>query len=290
MKGAGQEILEQSRKRVAGARIPVDIALLDTLSRRLSERIEMEAKAWPADLIVLGTHGRRGVGRMLLGSDAEQIVRTSAVPVLLVRGRPLAAVEREPSASVAQSVAQAAHTGGSNPLDVKLGVAEVLRDGTRVVIRPICEGDSKLEARFIETLSPSSRRFRFLDSMKSPSDTLLRNLTVIDPSTDAAFIAVTDVQDAEREIGVARFSASPGRDDCEFAVTVGDEWQGKGLGTLLMKRLIAVAKERGLKSMHSSDAPDNELMRRFAEHLQFRHERDPEDARQVLYSVDIDRS
>ena len=44
-----------------------------------------QARQWPADLIVIGTHGRRGVGRMLLGSDAEQIVRTAPVPVLLVR-------------------------------------------------------------------------------------------------------------------------------------------------------------------------------------------------------------
>jgi nucleotide-binding universal stress UspA family protein len=45
----------------------------------------MEVAEWPADLIVLGTHGRRGVGRMLLGSDAEQVLRTATVPVLLVR-------------------------------------------------------------------------------------------------------------------------------------------------------------------------------------------------------------
>jgi nucleotide-binding universal stress UspA family protein len=44
-----------------------------------------QAKAWGADLIVIGTHGRRGVGRLLLGSDAEQIVRMAPVPVLLVR-------------------------------------------------------------------------------------------------------------------------------------------------------------------------------------------------------------
>ncbi len=44
-----------------------------------------QVKAWSADLVVIGTHGRRGVGRMLLGSDAEQVLRTSPVPVLVVR-------------------------------------------------------------------------------------------------------------------------------------------------------------------------------------------------------------
>jgi nucleotide-binding universal stress UspA family protein len=45
-----------------------------------------QAKLWNADLIVLGTHGRRGVKRLMLGSDAEQIIRMAPVPVLLVRG------------------------------------------------------------------------------------------------------------------------------------------------------------------------------------------------------------
>jgi len=50
--------------------------------------VAQQVQEWGADVIVVGTHGRRGVGRMLLGSDAEQIVRTSTVPVLLVRGTP----------------------------------------------------------------------------------------------------------------------------------------------------------------------------------------------------------
>jgi len=164
----------------------------------------------------------------------------------------------------------------------------VLRDGTRVSIRPIHALDVELERRFIEGLSPQSRRFRFLEAMKSPSDALLKQLTVIDPATDAAYVAVLGSGNEEREIGVARFSARPGGDDCEFAVTVGDEWQHKGLGSALMKRLIETARARGIESMHSSDAADNAAMRKFADHLNFQHKRDPEDARQVLYSVDLE--
>jgi nucleotide-binding universal stress UspA family protein len=51
----------------------------------VSDLVVEQAVKWRADLIVIGTHGRRGVGRLLLGSDAEQIVRTAPVPVLLVR-------------------------------------------------------------------------------------------------------------------------------------------------------------------------------------------------------------
>ena len=86
LKQAGQAVLEEARLKVDAAGVPVDAALFDNLSRRLCDRVAEQVKAWGADVIVLGTHGRRGVRRMILGSDAEQVVRTATVPVLLVRG------------------------------------------------------------------------------------------------------------------------------------------------------------------------------------------------------------
>ncbi len=163
----------------------------------------------------------------------------------------------------------------------------VLKDGTRVLVRPIHMDDIELERRFIQTLSPTSRRFRFLETMNAPSDALLKQMTVINPSTDAAYVAIIDEGGQPREIGVARFSARPDGHDCEFAVTVSDAWQNKGLGTLLMKRLTEVAMARGIKTMHSSDAADNTRMRQFAEHLGLQHRRDPDDATLVLYSMDL---
>ena len=58
----------------------------DPDDRRLGEVVADEARQWPADLIVVGTHGRRGVARALLGSGAEQVIRLAPVPVLAVRG------------------------------------------------------------------------------------------------------------------------------------------------------------------------------------------------------------
>lgn len=167
------------------------------------------------------------------------------------------------------------------------GWAETLRDGTRILIRPIHVRDVDMERRFIEALSPDSRHFRFLESMQSPSDALLKQMTDINHATDAAYVAVLVDGKEEREVGVARFSAASDAKDCEFAVTVSDEWQRKGLGTLLMKHLLEAAQSRGVRSLHSSDAADNGSMRKFAEHLHFRHERDPDDATLVRYSVDL---
>ena len=63
----------------------VDSVLVESAGRKLHEIVNEHAQAWGAEAIVLGTHGRRGLRRAVLGSDAEQVVRRSSVPVLLVR-------------------------------------------------------------------------------------------------------------------------------------------------------------------------------------------------------------
>jgi Universal stress protein UspA and related nucleotide-binding proteins len=84
LRRSGEEVLAAARERVVAAGVPVDTLLLECFARRTAEIVIEQAKAWPADLIVLGTHGRRGFSRALLGSDAEEIVRSAPVPVLLV--------------------------------------------------------------------------------------------------------------------------------------------------------------------------------------------------------------
>ena len=102
LKEGGELILEQARRRVAAAGVPVETQLAECLGSRTSGIVVEQAEAWNADLIVLGTHGRRGIGRWLLGSDAEQILRSAKVPVLLVRG------EAQPSQAAAAGAAQTA--------------------------------------------------------------------------------------------------------------------------------------------------------------------------------------
>ncbi|HSV84905.1 MAG TPA: universal stress protein [Ramlibacter sp.] len=68
------------------AGIPADSRLVEAPGQRLGEVVADEAQVWEADLIVVGTHGRRGVSRTLLGSGAEQVIRLAPVPVLSIRG------------------------------------------------------------------------------------------------------------------------------------------------------------------------------------------------------------
>ena len=80
-----QRILDDTLAIANASGVPADTLLVDTVGARLGEVVADEARAWEADLVVVGTHGRRGVGRVLLGSGAEQVIRLAPVPVLAVR-------------------------------------------------------------------------------------------------------------------------------------------------------------------------------------------------------------
>ena len=83
---AAEKILAAARDSVQTPELEVETRLLDTASpvQHVAAAIAEAAASWPADLLVLGTHGRRGVERWLLGSVAEGVARRSTVPVLLV--------------------------------------------------------------------------------------------------------------------------------------------------------------------------------------------------------------
>lgn len=82
---SGKRILKRAEEQVRKAGVPVTSVLLESAAGPAADAIVRQAKKWKADVIVIGTHGRRGVRRMLMGSDAEQVVRNSPVPVMLVR-------------------------------------------------------------------------------------------------------------------------------------------------------------------------------------------------------------
>ncbi|MET0281211.1 MAG: GNAT family N-acetyltransferase [Steroidobacteraceae bacterium] len=163
---------------------------------------------------------------------------------------------------------------------------ETLRDGSRIVVRPMQRTDIELERHFIEALSPEARRFRFLGSMNTPSDALLHQLTDIDEQRDAALIALSGEGQQLRQVGAARFSAAAdGR--AEVAVSVSDDWRQKGLASLLMHRLIGIARHRGIKTLYSMDSAENAAMRRLADYLGFERGVDPQDATQVIYTLQL---
>jgi nucleotide-binding universal stress UspA family protein len=85
MREAGETILREAKGRAEASGVKADTQLFEGMALRLCDIVVRQVQEWGADLIVIGTHGRRGVGRLLLGSDAESVLRTATVPVLLVR-------------------------------------------------------------------------------------------------------------------------------------------------------------------------------------------------------------
>jgi nucleotide-binding universal stress UspA family protein len=81
----GGRLLDEAVATAQAAGIEADQVLCDSFAGSVHEVVNAEAAKWPADLIVLGTHGRRGVGRVVMGSSAEHILRYASVPVLLIR-------------------------------------------------------------------------------------------------------------------------------------------------------------------------------------------------------------
>ena len=87
LRNKGQKLLAKAETRARQRRLRVETVLQRIRGRPVAELIIEQAKKWRADVIVLGTHGRRGLSRLLLGSDAEMVVREAPVPVLLVHSR-----------------------------------------------------------------------------------------------------------------------------------------------------------------------------------------------------------
>lgn len=165
--------------------------------------------------------------------------------------------------------------------------ASLLADGTPVLIRPLRQEDRELEEDFIMRLSPDSRRYRFLGDFKQPGPALMDQLMDVDLRDRMAFVALVDEGGRRREVGVSRYASEPDGKRCECAITVADEWQHRGLGTLLMQHLIAIARKNGYRQLFSIDNWSNEQMRALADHLGFTRRFDPSDEALVRYTFDL---
>jgi len=85
LREGGEQVLAAGLAEAQAQSVSADTLLIEGFSGRLCDHVLTQAQHWDAQVIVLGSHGRRGVGRLVLGSDAEQIIRTAQVPVLVVR-------------------------------------------------------------------------------------------------------------------------------------------------------------------------------------------------------------
>jgi nucleotide-binding universal stress UspA family protein len=88
LREVGRRVLKDAATTARAGGVEAQSSLVESIGGRAADLILAQAQEWSADLIVMGTHGRRGIRRLVLGSDAEQVLRSSPVPVLMVRAQP----------------------------------------------------------------------------------------------------------------------------------------------------------------------------------------------------------
>lgn len=165
-----------------------------------------------------------------------------------------------------------------HPYPSELVTSWQMPDGTDVTVRPIRPEDAEFEQNFVRNLSPESKYFRFMQSVDQLTPLMLARFTQIDYDREMALVAVINEHSQNsRIIGVVRYVTNPDRQSCEFALTVADDWQKKGIGRQLMQRLMNIAHDRGIEIMEGEVLSNNNKMLRLCEKLGFRIVHDPED-------------
>jgi acetyltransferase len=138
-----------------------------------------------------------------------------------------------------------------------------------IFMRPIRPEDASLLTELFESLSPRSVYLRFFTPMKQLPHSMLARFTQIDYDREIALVAMSESQSTERMLGVARVICERNMKHAEFAVVVGDPWQGKGIGAALLQRCISIAKERGIEKVMGTVLAENTQMLALGKKLGF---------------------
>ncbi len=137
--------------------------------------------------------------------------------------------------------------------------------GQDIVLRPIRPEDELVHGAFLDSLTPEDARYRFFSTMRHLPHTELARYTHIDYDREMALIALGgDGEGGLRTLGEVRAVADPDNVSAEFAIVVRSEMKGKGLGRLLLERMIAYLRSRGTRELRGETMLDNERMKNLA--------------------------
>ena len=169
-----------------------------------------------------------------------------------------------------------------SPYPNQYEMTTITKAGLPILIRPIKPEDAPLLVELFHSLSRQSVHYRFFSPIKYLPHEMLARFTQIDYDRDMALVAMDNTQPKEKMLGVARFFGDPDGKKVEFAVAVGDPWQGKGIGVALMERLIAIAKENGVEFMNGEVLAENTHMLAMTRKLGFSDSRMPHSSQYKL--------
>jgi acetyltransferase len=243
--GAGGATVEVQRDR-AVALPPLNAFLVADMIQgtRVSRMLGSFRQMPPADLKALESVLLR-VSEMVC--ELPELMELDINPLLLDERGAIAAdarivVERQRPAE------RYAHMA-IHPYPARLVSSWVASDGTHVHLRPIRPEDAAMEQEFVKRLSPESRYFRFMNTLRELTPVMLMRFTQIDYDREMAFVATAERDGREVEIAVCRYVTNPDGETCEFALVVADDWQRRGVGRRMMSALIDAARARGLKAL-----------------------------------------
>ena len=258
---------------------------LPPLNQALARALMARTRVWRL------LQGYRGRPAAAIDAVAEMLIRVAQVAVDHPEIReleinPLLAGTAEVIAVDARLRVTAARPGPArlaiSPYPRELEVTERLRDGTVIRLRPIRPEDEPLLQDLAMHMSPQDLRLRFFSAMRGLSHQLAARLTQIDYDREMALIAFA--ADSDQALGVSRFAADPDNRRAEYAIEVRGDWKGRGLGYLLMIRLIEVARGRGISEMVGEVLRENAAMLQMCRALGFTISADPNDPSLVQVS------
>ena len=200
--------------------------------------------------------------------DLPEIVSIFVAPLVVWEGHIRALGARMFLASSSGSRSEAHPHLVITPYPTRYISAWRLRDGTKVLLRPIRPEDEPLQNELFSTLSEETVRERFFSVIKDMSHEMLVRFCNIDYDREIAIVAEVRDGDKRRIAGISRLIIEPGS-KAQFAVLVHDGYQGKGLGWKLMDVLIAIARRKGLTEVYGLTLRENHRMQKLAKSFGF---------------------
>jgi RimJ/RimL family protein N-acetyltransferase len=163
-----------------------------------------------------------------------------------------------------------------------------LEGGERVVIRPVLPQDEDLTHAFFRDLSAPARYDRFMTSFKELPPELMRRFTQVDYANHLALVAEVFSEGRETVVAEARYVRLADNADAEFAVSVAEPWQGKGLARLMLGKLTARAAAQGITRIVGTTLATNARMLSLARKSGFTMRPSPDVRGVVLLEKDLD--
>jgi RimJ/RimL family protein N-acetyltransferase len=165
---------------------------------------------------------------------------------------------------------------------------DVLRDGTKVFVRPLKPDDANLYPEFLSDVTAEDLRLRFFAPIKELSPEFIGRLTHLDYAKAMAFIAIEE--QGGHMLGVVRLHYDPDGKSGEYAVLVRSHLKGHGLGWHLMRRMIEYARTEGLERVRGQVLAENTTMLAMCSELGFAITDDPTERSMKVVTLDLTKT